>query len=178
MKEKEIIIRFSDELYNKIKEKAKQYNTTTSNIARILIFANAIHIKMFLNQKKIIIPKKIKTKEKMTKKISIFLKKEEYELLTKVAKKSNQYISTTIRALIQIIDKYIKNEIELKIKFLLQIDKLNFNFSEIEFIHILFLIYKKTNLTPCEILKKIISKNDKIINDNEIDEFTENLLTK
>ena len=90
-----IMIRINDNIYSYIKDLAKKYDTTISNMTRILIFANYNYFDSFLNNKK----NNFVNEEETTiykKRISIFLKKNEFDFLKKLSKALEQKISTVI----------------------------------------------------------------------------------
>lgn len=165
-KEKEIMIRVDDKLYELIKKKAKEYKTTISNMARIIIFLGSPYMKI---EKPIINFKQKDDNENinktMKKKILILLTKKEYEIIDKLAKITNLKISTIIRTYLKLINQYaIQKQVDLKIKMLIELDKMNFDFSNLEFINKLFKVYKTinlpiqktTNLSVQEIFEKLI----------------------
>ena len=159
-----IMIRINDNIYSYIKDLAKKYDTTISNMTRILIFANYNYFDSFLNNKK----NNFVNEEETTiykKRISIFLKKNEFDFLKKLSKALEQKISTVIRSLILITKKINKVEFDTTIKFLMQLDNLNFDLSNIKLLKKLFKIYSETNLSISEIFERLIEniEEDKII---------------
>ena len=168
---KEFMIRISEEMHNEVKEKAKKYNTTISNMIRILIFINSNYFDDFLKKK---ITKKdfIEDRNVLRKKVAIFLTEDEYELIKKIAKTNNKAnVSNIIRSFVFSANKrYLQSEVDKKIKFMLELDKLNLDFSNYQLLNKLFKIYNKTNLNVIEILNKLLNYFD----ENKIIEILEN----
>jgi len=168
---KEFMIRISEEMHNEVKEKAKKYNTTISNMIRILTFISSSYFDDFLKQE---IAKKdfIEDKNILKKKVSIFLKENEYELIKRIAKNDNKAnVSNIIRSFIFNADKrFTQFEVDEKIKFMLELDKINFDFSNYQLLNKLFKIYKKTNLSVIEILDKLLNYFD----ENKVIEILKN----
>jgi len=156
-KEKELIIRVDDELHKKLKELANKHNTSISNIARILIFSSLVFMIIIKNSKS----KEEITKKRLKKNILIYLKEKEYNYLQKIAKKRNEKISITIRSILELIIHHSNDKIiEKKIKYILELDKINFNLTKLEVTKKLYEIYEKTNLTACEVLEKILENDN------------------
>ncbi len=163
LKEFNLMIRFNDDTYSYIRDFAKKYDTTISNMTRILIFANYAYFDLFLSNKK---NNSIDEEETTYKKrISIFLKKNEYDILKKISEVRKQKISTIIRSLVLMTKRYYIFELDEVIKFLMQLDNLNFDLSNTKLLKKLFKIYSDTNLSISKIFERLIENinEDKII---------------
>ena len=101
--------------------------------------------------------KKNKKKDKLNKTILIFFKKDEYDYLEKIANEKNMKKSALFRNLIVKGINLLNTEYGNKILFLTMLDKsIGLLTLKKETINVLYQIYKKTGLKPCDVLEKLL----------------------
>ena len=162
-----VTVKIDKEQYDKLKKLIDKLNEDVA-IAKIIKLITFAYIDQISNIK----PVNITSKE--DKNIMIYLTEKEKKLLEKFAKKhfKKNSISLLIRSLLDIILK--DKELEEKTKFLLILDKeMNFDYSYTDIIEKLYDTYKRTQLTPLQVFKKLFTmEEEEIIEKIEKDGYT------